>query len=79
MAPNCPLTITTSEVPRSMRVMIRNTAKPRLPTIAISAGQVSVAPEGRSAMITPMKPTTTALQRRQPTCSFRNSAEIAVT
>ena len=49
------------------------------PTIAISAGQVSVAVDGRSAMITPTNPATTALQRRQPTCSLRNSAEIAVT
>ena len=62
-----------------MRVMMRNTAKQKLPTIAISAGQVSVAAEGRSAIITPMNPTTTALQRRQPTCSFRNSADSAVT
>ena len=79
MAANCPPTITTSDVPRSMRVMMRNTANEKLPTIAISAGQVSVAADGRSAIITPMKPAATALQRRQPTCSLRKIAESAVT
>ena len=62
-----------------MRVRMRNTANPKLPTIAISAGQVSVAAEGRSAIITPMNPAATALQRRQPTCSFRKIADSAVT
>src|SRR3954453_10730588 len=79
MAPKVPLTITTSEVPRSMRVMIRKIAKKKLPASAISAGKVNVAAEGRSAINTPAKPTATALQRRQPTCSPRKSAESAVT
>ena len=62
-----------------MRVTTISSAKARLPVSAISAGSVSVAAEGRSAMTTPRKPASTAVQRRQPTRSFSNSAEIAVT
>ncbi len=51
----------------------------RHPASAISAGQDIVAPVGRSAIKTPMKPMTTAVQRRQPTCSRRKIAEKAVT
>ena len=68
-----------SDVPRSTRVTMLNIAKTTPPASPISAGRVNIAVEGRSAMITPMKPTSTALQRRHPTCSFRNSAESAVT
>src|SRR5437879_4035992 len=79
MAANVPLTITTSEVPRNMRVMMRKIAKNKLPVSAISAGQVNVAADGRSAINTPANPTATALQRRQPTGSLRKIADNAVT
>ncbi len=70
---------TTSFVSRSMRVTIISRAKARLPASAISAGQVSVAAEGRSAISTPAKPASTASQRRQPTFSPSSSADSAVT
>jgi hypothetical protein len=69
---------TTSGVPRTARVTSMKAVKQIEPASAISAGPVSVAVEGRIAMITPTKPATTALQRRQPTFSPRNSAENAV-
>jgi hypothetical protein len=49
------------------------------PASAISAGQVSVPVPGRRQITTPAKPTSTALQRRQPTGSRSTTAAIAVT
>ena len=66
-------------VPRSERVMIMSAANDALPASAIIAGQLNACVEGRSAIMTPMKPTRIALQRRQPTFSPRKSAEAAVT
>ena len=46
-----------------------------LPMSAISAGSVNIAAEGRSAITTPANPTSTAVQRRQPTFSLSSNAE----
>ena len=50
-----------------------------LPVSAISAGSVKVAADGRNASSTPPKPTSTAVQRRQPTLSPSSMTESAVT
>ena len=76
---NCADVSTMSGVPRSDLVMIINAANEALPVSAIRAGQLTACVVGRSAIITPTKPTTMALQRRQPTCSPRKIAEAAVT
>ena len=73
------MTSTVSLVPRKCRVTIIRNENEKLPASAIRAGALQLAEVGRSAMITPMKPTITALQRRQPTFSRRNKAETAVT
>ncbi len=68
-----------SDVPRRKRVTTISTPKARLPASAISAGQLIACADGFSAIKTPQKPTATALQRRQPTCSPRKIADSAVT
>ena len=50
-----------------------------LPTSAISAGRVKLDDEGRNAITTPVKPMSTAVQRRQPTLSCSNGTDRAVT
>ena len=45
----------------------------------ISAGNVKLDDDGRSAITTPVKPTRTAVQRLQPTRSRSSSTESAVT
>ena len=85
MAPNssvaaiCPATSTVFEVARSIRVVTREAAKHMLPVSAISAGSVRLAADGRNASTTPPKPTSTAVQRRQPTCSRSSTTERPVT
>src|SRR3954447_8257725 len=76
---NCVAASTISGVARSERVTIISTAKEKLPASAISAGHDTVCADGCKAINTPQKPTTTALQRRQPTFSRRMIAESAVT
>src|SRR3954452_21294391 len=76
---NCPVISTVSLVSRTILVTTIRIAKNTLPVSAISAGRVNEAAEGRSAITTPAKPTSTAVQRRQPTFSFKSSAENAVT
>lgn len=66
-------------MPRSERVMIMSAANDALPASAIIAGQLNACVDGLSAIMTPMKPTTMALQRRQPTFSPRKIADAAVT
>ncbi len=76
---NCADASTISGVARSERVISISTANDRLPPSAITAGQLTVCDEGRSAIRTPQKPIRTALQRRQPTCSCSTIADSAVT
>ncbi len=67
------------EVPRSCRVTIISTAEQNAPATAISAPNEIDEVDGRMAMTTPMKPTSTADQRRQPTFSPRKIADSATT
>ena len=76
---NCDDASTMSGVARSERVISISTANDRLPPSAIIAGQLTVCADGRSAINTPQNPTSTALQRRQPTRSRNTSADSAVT
>src|SRR5947207_14836203 len=75
----CPATSTVFEVARNMRVVTSEAAKQMLPVSAISAASVKLAADGRNASSTPAKPTSTAVQRRQPTCSRSSTTESAVT
>jgi hypothetical protein len=50
-----------------------------LETTAATAGQVNMPGPGRMTIRAPRKPTTTALQRRMPTCSLNQSAAPNVT
>ena len=70
----CTVTSTVSEVPRTRRVQTSSSAKEMLPAMAISAGQEKLCADGLSAIMTPAKPTITAEQRRQPTCSLAGTA-----
>jgi hypothetical protein len=56
-----------------------SSAKNMLPMSAISAGSVMLAAVGRKARSTPADPTTTAVQRCQPTFSPSRTTENAVT
>src|ERR1700753_1249134 len=76
---NCDAASTMSGVARSERVISINSANDVLPPSAISAGQLMVCDDGRSAISTPQKPITIAVQRRQPTCSPSTIADSAVT
>src|SRR5216683_2782299 len=76
---NCDDASTISGVARSERVISINSANDRLPPSAMTAGQLTVCDDGRSAITTPQKPIRTALQRRQPTCSRSTIADSAVT
>src|SRR3979409_602452 len=76
---NCDDASTISGVARNERVISISTANDRLPPSAIIAGQLTVCDDGRSAISTPQKPTSTALQRRQPTLSRSTIADSAVT
>ena len=79
MPTNCVDASTMSGVARSERVISISNANEMLPPSAISAGQLTVCADGRSAISTPQKPISTALQRRQPTCSRSTIADSAVT
>ena len=61
------------------RTRISDNAKNRAEEIAAICPALSSAMPGRSTISTPMKPTTTALQRRQPTFSPRIGTDSAVT
>ena len=76
---NCDDAITMSEVARNSRVINISIEKHRLPLSAISAGKLTACDDGRSAITTPQKPITIALQRRQPTRSLSTIADSAVT
>ena len=76
---NCVDASTISGVARSERVISIRNANEMLPPSAISAGQLTVCVDGRSAISTPQKPIRTALQRRQPTRSRSTIADSAVT
>ena len=67
------------DVPRNCRVTSISTAETKAPATATSAPNEIDDVDGRMAMITPMKPTSTALQRRQPTFSPRTIADSATT
>ena len=54
-------------------------AKDTLPPSAMTAGQLTVCDDGRSAISTPQKPIRTALHRRQPTRSRNTIGDSAVT
>ena len=75
----CVVTSTVWLVPRRKRVEIIDSENVKLPISAISAGQDSAVTPGRRHTITPMKPASTALQRRQPTGSPSMVPAIAVT
>src|SRR2546421_1157563 len=66
---NCVDASTMSGVERTERVISISSANEVEPASAISAGQLTVCDDGRSAINTPQKPISTALQRRQPICS----------
>jgi len=68
-----------SGVARKERVISIKKANEVEPASAISAGQLTLSAEGRSAISTPQKPISTALQRRQPIFSRRNIPDSAVT
>src|SRR5258708_31614553 len=76
---NCDDASTISGVLRNERVISINSAKDMLPPSAMSAGQLTICDDGRSAISTPPKPIRTALQRRQPTCSRSTIGDSAVT
>src|SRR5450755_4721990 len=76
---NCDDASTISGVARNERVISIRTANDRLPPSAISAGQLTVCDDGRSAINTPQNPIRIALQRRQPTRSRSMIADSAVT
>jgi hypothetical protein len=66
-------------VARSERVISIRKAKDVEPASAISAGQLTLFADGRSAISTPQKPINTALQRRQPIFSRSTMPDSAVT
>src|ERR1700760_2680276 len=76
---NCEDASTISGVARNERVISISSANDVLPPSAISAGQLTVCDDGRSAISTPQKPITIAVQRRHPTCSRNTMADNAVT
>src|ERR1700682_4752395 len=63
---NCDDASTISGVARSERVISINTANDRLPPSAMTAGQLIVCVDGRSAISTPQTPTRIAVPRGPP-------------
>src|SRR5229473_200324 len=76
---NCDDASTISDVARNDRVISISSANAMLPPSAMTAGQLTVCDDGRSAISTPQKPIRTALQSRKQKCSRSTIADRAVT